>query len=139
MYAGLVNTFIPMMISYWWLFHTIAIFWNVWFPIHARRFDVSGYTKYIHIATVVIAFTFPTIPVGVVFGTGGYVISSFTLSLSYCIARNPDAFFYVFTLPICIIFPAGITLNLLTIWKLLRMKLNSKQVCMLSFIIENNI
>lgn len=126
--AGTVNTFIPMMINYLWLFHTIAIFWNVWFPIRARHFDVHGYTKYMHIVVVVIAFTLSVIPVGVAFGTGGYVISSLIPSLSFCVMRSLAVNYYALVLPICIVFPFGITFNLLTVWKLLRMRQHSKQV-----------
>ena len=112
----------------WWFCHTVAIFWSVWFPVHTRQLHLNGYIKATHIFTVIVALTLPTIPVIVLFGTGGFVLSSFTVSLSTCIPRNLIASLYVFVLPLCIIVPVGITLNLLTVWKLLRMRLNSKQV-----------
>ena len=124
-----MNAFIFTVGDCWWLFHTTSIFWKVWFPVHARQFEISGYTKYIHIATIVIALTFSTIPVGAAFGTGGYVINTLIPGLRNCVARNSDAYFYSFILPICIIIAIGITLILLTLWKILRMRLHrSNQV-----------
>ena len=74
MHVGTMTSFTSTVNGYWWFFHTITIFWKVWFPIHARNFTVSRHTKYIHVTFVVIALTFSVIPVGVALGTGGYVI-----------------------------------------------------------------
>ena len=130
-FTGTANTYIPLISGCWWLFHTAAIFWNLWFPVHARHFDIRGYTKYVHIAVVVLALSLPVIPVGVAFGTGGFATSSFTMSLSTCFARDVVASFYSYVLPSCIGFSVGITLNILSIWKLLKMRLDSEQVIQL--------
>ena len=136
-FTGIINSFFFTTISYWWFFHTLTIFWNVWFPVHARSFKISGYTKYLHIAIILITLTLSTIPVGAALGTGGYVISVHPPSLNYCFPRNPDALFYAFIFPFCIVSPTGVTVNLLTVWKLLaisKQSHNSKQVhaCMQS-------
>ena len=120
--------YIPLISGCWWLFHTIVIFWNVWFPLHARHFDVSGYNKYLHMTIIVTALILPLIPVGVAFGTGGYATTSLTPSLTTCIIRNTAVSFYAYVLPICLGFSVGITLNILSIWKLLKMRIHSKQV-----------
>ena len=127
-HTGTANNYIHMISGFWWLFHTAMIFWNVWFPLHARRFDISGYTKYVHIVIVVLALTLPVIPIGVAFGTGGFVTSSFTMSISTCFGKNAVASFYSNVLPLCLVFSVGITLNILSIWKLLKIRLDSKQV-----------
>ena len=114
--------FIITLSYYWWLFLASNIFWKVWFPNSARRFKNQGYTKYLHIATIVVALIASAIPVAVTLGTGGYVISSFPAFLNYCYPRNPDAFFYSFILPFCFISPIGSTFNLLTLWKVLKLK-----------------
>ena len=122
---GVLNNFVFSMVDFWWLFHTIILFWKVWFPVHAKQFK---YEKYLHIMIIIIALTFPILPIGAAFGTGGYVITTFP-PLNNCFARNPAASFYPFILPKCIIFPTGITLTLLTIWKLSRTSLlHSNQV-----------
>ena len=117
-----MNTFVFTLYSYWWLFLAISIFWKVWFPDHARRVKGQGYTKYLHIATVFVSLTASAIPVAAALGTGGYVISSFPAYLNYCYPRNAGIFFYSFILPFCLILPTGCTFNLLTLWKVLKVK-----------------
>ena len=114
--------------GYWWFSHTIAVFWSVWFPVHARKIHHTRYIKFIHISVIVIALTLPMIPVGILFGTGGYVLSSYTTSLSTCIPRNLTTAMYVSVLPMCIVISTGITFNLLTVWKLLKIRLHPSQV-----------
>ena len=128
LYTGAVIIFSYTMRSYWWFSHTIAVFWSVWFPVHTRKIRRTKYIKFIHVIIIVIVLTLPMIPVGVLFGTGGYVLSSYTVSLSTCIPRNLTTALYVFILPICIVIPAGITFNLLTVWKLLKIRLHPSQV-----------
>ena len=113
---------------YWWLSHTIAVFWSVWFPVHARKIHLTRYIKLIHVITIVITFTLSVIPVGVLFRTGGYVLYSYTVSLSTCFPRNTTTAMYIVTLPICIALPTGMTFNLLTVWKLLKIRLHPSQV-----------
>ena len=128
-YAGAGTIFSLTMRGYWWLFHSITFFWSVWYPVQTRKIHRTGYTKFIHFATVVIVFTLSVIPVGVSFATGGYVLSSYTLSLSTCIPRNlttPAS--YIFTLPICVVLPTGNTFNILTVWKLLKIRIHPSQV-----------
>ena len=114
--------------GYWLLSHIIAVFWSVWFPVHARKIRRTRYIKLIHSITIAIVLTLSVIPVGVLFGTGGYVLSSNTISLSTCVPRNLTTAMYIFVLPICIILPTGITFNLFTVWKLLKMRLHPSQV-----------
>ena len=121
-FTGMVHTFIFTVTSYWWLFLASNIFWKVWFPDSARRFTTQGYTKYLHIATVAVSLIASTFPVAAALGTGGYVITSFPAFLNYCSPRNLDTFFYSFILPFCLILPTGSTFNLLTLWKVLKVK-----------------
>ena len=78
-YTGAGITFSYTMRMYWWFSHTIAVFWSVWFPVHARKIHLTRYIKFIHILTIVIAITLSILPVGGLFGTGGYILSSHTV------------------------------------------------------------
>ena len=130
-----MNTFIFTLSGYWWLFLAINIFWKVWFPHSSKRFKTQGYTKHLHIATVVLSLTVSCIPVAAALGTGGFVISSFPSFLSYCYPRNADASFYSFILPLCLTLPTGSTFNLLTLWKVLKVKgdlINTVGLCRVS-------
>ena len=119
-----MDPFVLTMQSYWWFFHTVSVFWKVWFPIHARQLKIMGHIKYIHMAIVVITLILSMIPIGVAFGTGGYVIYGLIPGLSSCLTRNPDAYFYSFVLPLCILYIIGMTLIILILWTILRMKLH---------------
>ena len=88
----------------------------------ARQFDHQGHTKFIHVAIVIAVTIIPVVPIGAIFGTGGYVITAFPPSLSICYARSIAAVIYAFFLPFCIIFPIGSTLIVLTIFKLSNIK-----------------
>ena len=127
--AGVVNTYFYTLITYWWFFHTIIIFWKIWFPFQARNFSVNGYSKYLHITIVVVSACLSLIPVATDLGTGGFVISTNPPFLNFCYPRSPDAFFYTAIFTYSIVISIGVTLNLLTFWKLVRMnKFISKQV-----------
>ena len=115
-----MDSFILTMMSYWWFFHTVSVFWNVWFPIQARYFKTRGHIKYIHTAVVMSTLIFSAIPIGVAFGTGGY---NFIPWLG-CIARSSDAYFYSFVLPLCILYAIGMTLIILILWRILKMRLH---------------
>ena len=118
-YAGTMYFIIPVIVSMFWLFHTITIFWKVWFPIHARKFEQRGNNKYLHIAVIVLALASSVLSVGVAFGTGGFVISAFPPSLNGCYGtRNLDASFYTLILPLCIINAMGVTTVFLTFYRM---------------------
>lgn len=104
------------------MFLTIMMFWKVWFPTNAKRAEINGNIKYIHIAVAAISLVLSLIPVATALGTGGYVISSFPVFLNYCYPRNSAVFFYAFILPFCINLPIGSTFNVLTLYKVLSLK-----------------
>ena len=123
--------FIFTLYSYWWLFLTIITFWKIWFPANAKSSQAKGCNTYFHIAVVVLSLTLSMIPIGASLATGGYAINTFSSSLNVCYPRNSAAFFYSFVVPFCIILPTGSTFNLLTFWKVLRVKKHLiKQVIM---------
>ena len=96
------------------------IFWKVWFPTNAKNAEVKGYMKFIHIA--ILPFSISLIPVAAALGTGGYTLSIFPVHLDFCQPRNLDILFYAFILPFCINQPAASTFNLLTLYKVLKLK-----------------
>jgi hypothetical protein len=98
------------------------IFWKVWFPTNAKKAEVKGYMKFIHIGVVAVSVILSLVPVAAALGTGGYTLSSFPVHLVPCTPRNLDVSFYSIILPFCIIQPAGSTFNLLTLYKVLSLK-----------------
>ena len=103
------------------------VFWKVWFPINARSFERTVWHKVIHIVIVIVAVTGPVVPIASAFGTGGYKVTNFPPTFA-CFASNPAAAFYPFIMVFCIVFPTGLTLILLTIWKLIALSTYQKKV-----------
>ena len=102
----------------WWLFNICAIYWKVQFPFHARYYDKTNQTRYIHIFCVVIALILPiTAPVTLAI-KGGYTFSRFPPVI--CVGRDIDANFYVVVLPSTLICAVGTTLLLVIFWKIRR-------------------
>ena len=99
------------------------------FPFHARSFDSSGKTKYIHIACIVVGAVVPFAPVVVIMADFGVRVQSdeilqaanvtflsgglgFTLSRFppiLCHGSSGTAMFYGVALPLIFIFFVGIT------------------------------
>ena len=127
--AGVVNTYFYSLTIYWWFVHTVIIFWKVWFPTNARSFRVSGHFKYLHITLVLVTVLLALIPVAASLATGGYITSTDPSFSNFCHPRNLKAIFYTSIFQYSIFISLGVTFNLLTFWKLIRMnKFISKQV-----------
>ena len=78
------------------------------FPFHAKSFETRGYFRYIHIVMVIAAIVLPLESVGVNLGTGGLTIPRFPPTT--CFARETDAVYFAFVLPISIISATGVSL-----------------------------
>lgn len=124
-YAGILKTFVFSLFVYWWLFLSVVIFYQVWFPVNARKARQNGHTKYIHAVVVVLSLVLSTIPVAAALGSGGYVIAVTPAFLEFCYDRNLVAFFYPNILIPCIILSVGNTFNLLNFWKVMRLRLHA--------------
>ncbi len=97
------------------------------FPCHARSYDLGGKTKYIHIASVIIGFVIPLVPVialmakfalevqsdialqaaNVTFVSGGlgFVMGRFPAVL--CFGFDTSVIYYTILLPTILIFFVG--------------------------------
>ena len=94
------------------------VFWKVWFPIHAKTSERTLWYKMIHIFIIITAAVGPIVPIVSAFATGGYTVITFP-PIFACFAGNPAAAFYPFIMVFFVVFPTGLTLILLTIWKLI--------------------
>lgn len=116
-----------------WLFHTVTLFWKVAFPFHARSFDVTRRTKYIHIACVIAGILIPLIPIiasvatsAVDFKSGpstnisfldgglGFRVTRFPPIL--CTGSDRDVVFYSVVLPLDISLTIGCSLLIIMFW-----------------------
>ena len=113
-FAGGVSHFIFIQQLLLWLFYIIAVFWTIRFPFHAKSFENKGYTRFVHFGMIALTFIVPNISVAVVFGTGG--CRTARIPAIICLARESDATFYAFVLPLSIVTAAGISLIVFIFW-----------------------
>ena len=97
-----------------WIFHIVIVFWRIVFPFHARTYETRGYFRYIHIVMVIAAIVLPLGSVGVILGTGGLTMSRFPPLT--CYAREPNASYFAFVLPVSIISATGLSLLIIILW-----------------------
>ena len=115
-YAGLVYVM-------FWIFHISILLWGTVFPFRARSYETRGYFRYIHIAMVVAAVVVPLESVGVILGTGGLTIPRFPPVA--CFARDTDATYFAFVLPVSIMNATGVSM-IVIIFRAIIMKAKSK-------------
>ena len=118
--SGVVNNITFTVIDIFWFSHTLVLFWKVWYPFHSKYIEHTRYYKFIHLGILLLVLTLPWIPVAASFATGGYTAITYP-AFNNCFAKNPDATFYSFIFPKCILFSIGITLIILVFWKLLKL------------------
>ena len=124
--AGTVFYYIVMQLLFWWLWHTIAVFWAVAWPFHARKFNTSRNTKYLHIAFVLASLLLPVAPVLIIL----FITPTRTLQLAgYTITRSPPFVcagyditvnFWAFIFPISVLLAVGVTLLVLIMRTVIR-------------------
>ncbi len=119
--TGVLLYYILMQLTLLWLFHVIAIFWGVYWPIEASLMQGSRKKIVLHIFAVSIAFVMPAVPVILIhYLSPGFTVTRFPPIL--CAAMDLKLNFYTFMLPISIIIASGLTLLVLTFWKLLKVQ-----------------
>ena len=99
-----------------WLFHMATFLWGVVWPIHYNTFRTSDRIKYVHIIVVLISFLLPLVSVIGIGSSGGYSIS--VLMYQRCDTTNPTEFFYGMVLPINLMIITGVSLLIITVWRI---------------------
>ena len=112
--TGLLIQYTGLVYHMFWIFHIVILFWRIVFPFHARTYETRGYFRYVHIVMVIAAIVLPLESVGVLLGTGGLIIPRFP-PIS-CYARETDASFFAFVLPITFISATGVSLLVIILW-----------------------
>ena len=123
--TGAIFTYVSAQQTLLWFIHTLALFWGVKFPFHAKMFQTSGYFFHVHIVLLAIALVLPGVPVAAAFAVDGMVFASFPQYL--CGPLNRNVFFYAFILPASVLLAAGITLIILIFQVLLHLSQNEVQ------------
>ena len=117
-FAGGVLHYILVQSVLWWIFHVLAIFWKVYYPIHSRSFDLTHRTKYIHATCLIVGLVLPAIPLTVISVNGGFIITRFPPIA--CVGKDADSTFYSALLPIVIIYGVGTNFLVFIVWTIRR-------------------
>ena len=110
-YLGAVFHYSALQAFLFLLFHILAVFCGIKFPLRAKTFEKNGYFRYAHIVMLAIAIVVPFIAVAAQLGIGGSAVATFPPF--QCYARSTDVIYYIYVLPGCIMMGTGITLLIL--------------------------
>ena len=116
--TGISFYYVVMQLLLWWLWHTVAVFWAVAWPFHARKFNTSRNTKYLHIMFALASLLLPVAPVLVILfvqTTSGSlkIQGGFTITRSptfACAGHDIHINFWTYIFPISLVLAIGVTL-----------------------------
>ncbi len=111
--TGVVWQYCLLNITLCWLFHVSSIFWKVTFPFQARKYQ--PHQKYFHVVLGVASLLIPIPSIIAAFATKGYSIIRFPPLL--CGVTDLNTQYYSLWLLLNIILGVGITLLIITAWK----------------------
>jgi len=135
--------------GYWWLLHTVLLFWKVIFPFHSRAYEKLGKMKKVHIASVIVGIILPLSPIvtsmanfavdaqkratnetsGVkLFLSGGLGYTHARFPPILCAGSDSDAVFYSTVLPLDLALAIGCTMLLIIISHVHRVRLSNDLV-----------
>ena len=135
--------------SFWWFFHTTAIFWKINFPFHARSFKISHKVKYVHLAVVLVSLVVPLVPIitvmagfavdlesdvirqarNITFASGGLGFQMIRFPPIVCFGGDSDAMFYSAVLPINILLVLGSTELVFIFYGLFKVSYSRRAYC----------
>ena len=117
--VGTVFYYVVMQLLFWWLWHTVAVFWAVGWPFHAKKFNISRNTKYLHIGFVLASLLLPVAPVLIILfisPTLTVQLAGYTVTRSppfVCAGHNITVNFWAFIFPISLLLAVGVTMLVL--------------------------
>lgn len=117
-FAGGVLHYILVQGVLLWIFHVLAVFWKVYFPMHSRSFDLTYRTKYVHATCLIVALVLPAIPLIILSENGGFIIARFPPIA--CVGKDTDSSFYSAIFPVIILYGIGTNFLLFILWKIRR-------------------
>lgn len=117
-HAGMVFVYCLIQLNIWTTFHSSFLFCGVRFPYSYRHLKTSGRLRYAHIITVLSAVVLPIPGPLVLLFIDGYMVTDHPNLITA--ARNPDLYFFLFTLPASILVAIICIMLVLTFWTILK-------------------
>ncbi len=126
--AGIITIYRAVQFNTWWVLHVSSMFLSVVFPYRTRALRISKKLTYIHVACILVGLFLPAIPIiaamsnyavqsksgAMLAGRLGFGLRAFPPSL--CSVIDADVAFYSIILPNNILVQIGVTMLILTIW-----------------------
>ena len=82
---GAVFYYIVIQLLFWWLWHTIAVFWAVVKPFQAKKTSTQRKNRYIHVCLVLASLILPVLPILIVVLAG----KEYRYRTSFTLTRSP--------------------------------------------------
>ncbi|XP_019854874.1 PREDICTED: uncharacterized protein LOC109583828 isoform X3 [Amphimedon queenslandica] len=114
-FSGAVSHYVYINMPLWWFFHVAIFFHKVLFPFQANRFEKLGHNKYIFatVTTLSILLPLPAIIICLSVDKFKYNINRFPPTLC---GSNGAMWFYSITLPMDVLFAAGVIMLIIVLW-----------------------
>ncbi len=134
--AGIIVYYCSLQFNIWWVLHVSFMFLSIAFPYRTRALRISKKLTYIHVACILVGLFLPVVPVIAVIsnytieaksgampqGRLGFGVVYFPPYL--CLGIDTDVTFYTLILPNIILVQIGITMLILTIWYVHKVRSN---------------
>ncbi|XP_019859819.1 PREDICTED: uncharacterized protein LOC109588072 isoform X2 [Amphimedon queenslandica] len=111
--AAFHYTFVNMALS--WFFHVAIFFHKVLFPFQANRFEKLGRNKYIFATVTILSILLPLPAVIISLTVDKFKYNIHRFPNTLCISDG-DMWFYSITLPMDVLFAAGVIMLIIVLW-----------------------
>uniref|UniRef100_A0A1X7UPL3 FZ domain-containing protein n=1 Tax=Amphimedon queenslandica TaxID=400682 RepID=A0A1X7UPL3_AMPQE len=114
-FSGVVFHYTFVNIALWWFFHVAIFFHKVLFPFQANRFEKLGRNKYIFATVTILSILLPLPAVIICLSVDKFKYNIYRFPTLLCIS-NGDMWFYSSTLPMDVLFAAGVIMLIIVFW-----------------------
>ncbi|XP_019859821.1 PREDICTED: uncharacterized protein LOC109588072 isoform X3 [Amphimedon queenslandica] len=114
-FSGVVFHYTFVNMALWWFFHVAIFFHKVLFPFQANRFEKLGRNKYIFATVTILSLLLPLPAIIICLSVDKFKYNIYRFPTSFCIS-NGDMWFYSMTLPVDVLFAAGVIMLIIVLW-----------------------
>ncbi|XP_019853214.1 PREDICTED: uncharacterized protein LOC109582744 isoform X2 [Amphimedon queenslandica] len=116
-FSGVVFHYAIVNMALWWFFHVAIFFHKVLFPFQANRFEKLGHNKYIFATVTILSLLLPLPAIIICLTVDKFKYNIHRFPTTLC-SSNGDMWFYSTTLPIDLLFTAGVIMLIIVLWTL---------------------
>lgn len=121
--VGIVLYYVAIQLLLWWVWHAVAVFWAVKWPLHSKRFITSRKLKYLHITLILAGLLLPALTVLIVGLKGGFTITTSPPIL--CTGVDVHSNFWAMIFPMSIMLGVGTSILICTLRIVIKVKITT--------------